>query len=88
MSDSKKTVTHLLLYTEAQSPTFVVLTLLTAERIWFKRDLYLQFIPPMNLWKICIDLRPFPKYFNEPFSRMLRSPRSNNLEIQNDEDSR
>ena len=62
--------------------------LLTAERIWFKCNLYLQFIPSMNLWKICIDLRPFSKYFNEPFSRTLRSPRSNNLEIQNDENSK
>ena len=63
-------------------------TLLTAERIWFKCDLYLRFIPPINLWKVCIDLRPFSKYFNEPFSRTLRSPRSNNLEIQNDENSK
>ena len=62
--------------------------LLTAERIWFKCDLYLRFIPPMNVWKICIDLRPFSKYFNEPFSRTLRLPRSNNLEIQNDENSK
>ena len=49
-------------------------TLLTAERIWFRCDLYLRFITPMNIWKICIDLRPFSKYFNEPFSRTLRSP--------------
>ena len=63
-------------------------SLLTAERIWFKCDLYLRFIPPINLWKVCIDLRPFSKYFNEPFSRTLRSPRSNNLEIQNDENSK
>ena len=63
-------------------------TLLTAERIWFKCDLYLRFIPPINLWKICIDLRPISKYFNEPFLRTLRSPRSNNLEIQNDENSK
>ena len=66
----------------------ILSTLLTAERIWFKCDLYLWFIPPMNLWKICIDLRPFSKYFNEPFLRTLRSPRSNNLEIQNDENSK
>ena len=46
--------------------------LLTAERIWFKCDLYLQFIPPINLWKVCIDLRPFSKYFNEPFLRPQR----------------
>ena len=63
-------------------------SLLTAERIWFKCDLYLQFIPPINLWKVCIDLRPFSKYFNEPFLRTLRSPRSNNLEIQNDKNSK
>ena len=62
-------------------------SLLTAERIWFKYDLYQRFIPPMNVWKFYIDLRPFSKYFNEPFSRTLRSPISNNLEIQNDENS-
>ena len=45
--------------------------LLNAERIWFKCDLYLRFISPMNISKICIDLRPFSKYFNEPFSRTL-----------------
>ena len=66
-----------------QSPT-----LLTAERIWFKCDLPQQFIPPINLWKVCIDLRQFSKYFNEPFSRTLRSPRSNNLEIQNNKNSK
>ena len=27
-------------------------SLLTAERIWFKCDLYLRLIPPMHLWKI------------------------------------
>ena len=58
-------------------------TLLTAENIWFKCDLYLQFIPTINLWKVCIDLRPFSKCFRLPFWRTLRSPRSNNLEIQN-----
>ena len=62
--------------------------LLTAEDIWFKCDLYLRYIPSINLWKICIDLRPFSKYFSEPFLRPLRSPRSNNLEIQNDENSK
>ena len=65
-----------------------IITLLTAESIWFKCDLPQRFIPPINLWKVCIDLRPFSKYFNEPFSRTLRSPRSNNLEIQNDENSK
>ena len=62
--------------------------LLTAEDIWFKCGLYLRFIPPINLWKIWIDLRPFSKCFRVPFSRTLRSPRSNNLEIQNDENSK
>ena len=62
--------------------------LLTAECIWFKCGLYLGFIHPINLWKICIDLRPFSKCFRVPFSRTLRSPRSNNLEIQNDENSK
>ena len=64
------------------------LTRLTAEDIWFKYGLSLRFIPPINLWKICIDLRPFSKCFRVPFLRTLRSPRSNNLEIQNDENSK
>ena len=63
-------------------------SLLTAEDIWFKCDLYLWFIPPINIWKICIDLRPFLKCNEGRFSRSLRSPRSNNLEIQNDENSK
>ena len=62
--------------------------LLTAEDIWFKCDLYLQFVPPITLWKICIDLRPFSKCFRLPFLRTLRSLRSNNLEIQNEENSK
>ena len=65
-----------------------VTTLLTGECIWFKCGLYLRFIAPNNLWKICIDLRPFSKCFRVPFLRTLRSPRSNNLEIQNDENSK
>ena len=60
-------------------------TLLTAEDIWFNCDLSLRFIPPINLWKICIDLRPFSKCFHVPFSRTLRSLRSNNLETKKDE---
>ena len=62
--------------------------LLTAERIWFKCDLYLRFIPPINIWNIWINLRPFLKCKEGPFSRSWRSPRSNNLEIQNDENSK
>ena len=63
-------------------------SLLTAEDIWFKCDLYLQFIPSINIWNIWIDLRPFLKCKAGPFSRSWRSPRSNNLEIQNDENSK
>jgi hypothetical protein len=63
-------------------------SLLTAEDIWFKCDLYLWFIPPITLWKMCIDLRPFSKCFRVPFSRTLRSLRSNNLKIPNDENSK
>ena len=63
-------------------------SLLTAERIWFKCDLYLRFIPSINLWKICIDLRPFLKCKEGPFLRSWRSPRSNNLKIQNNENSK
>ena len=62
-------------------------SLLTAERIWFKCDLYLRFIPPINIWNIWNDLRPFLKCKEGPFSRSWRSPRSNNLEIQNDKNS-
>ena len=61
--------------------------LMCAEDIWFLCNLYLQFIPPVNFWKICIDLSPFSKYFSEPCLRRLRSPRSSNLKIQNDENS-
>merc|ERR1711894_295582 len=63
-------------------------SLLTAERIWFKCDLYLRFIPPINIWNIWINLRPFLKCKEGPFSRSWRSPRSDNLEIQNDENSK
>ena len=55
----------------------------TAEDIWFKCNLSLRFIPPINLWKICINLRPFSKKFHVPFFRKLRL-----LEIQNDENSK
>ena len=47
----------------------IVYSLLTAEDIWFKCELSLQFIPPINLWKICIDLRPFSKCFRVLFLR-------------------
>ena len=65
-----------------------IITLLTAECIWFKCGLYLRFIPPINIWNIWIDLRPFLKCKEGPFSRSWRSPRSNSLEIQNDENSK
>ena len=65
-----------------------LLALLTAERIWFKCNLYLRFIPPINICNIWIDLRPFLKCKEGPFSRSWRSPRSNNLEIQKDENSK
>ena len=66
----------------------VYFSLLTAECIWFKCDLYLRFIPPINIWNIWNDLRPFLKCKEGPFSRSWRSPRSNSLEIQNDENSK
>ena len=43
------------------------LSLLTAEDISFKWDLPQRSIPPINLWKICIDLRSFSKCFRVPF---------------------
>ena len=67
---------------------FPLHSLLTAECIWFKCDLYLRFIPPINIWNIWNDLRPFLKCKEGPFSRSWRSPRSNSLEIQNDENSK
>ena len=51
-------------------------------------DLYLQFIAPIKIWNKCIDLRLFLKCKEGLFSRSLRSPRSNNLKIQNDENSK
>ena len=79
---------HFPLSKKKSAENYMPKSLLTAERIWFKCDLYRRFIPPINLWNVCIDLRPFSTYFNEPFSRMLRSPRSNNLEIHNNENSK
>ena len=49
---------------------------------------FLTFVPPIDIWKKCIDLRLFSKYLRVPFLRSLRSPRSNNLETQNDENSK
>ena len=63
-------------------------SLLTAEDFWFFCDLYLQFIAPIKLWSKCIDLRLFSKYLCVPFLRSLRSPRSNNFETQNNENSK
>ena len=44
-------------------------SLLTVEDFWFKCDLYLQFIAPINLWNKCIDLRLFLKCKEGPFLR-------------------
>ena len=73
---------------DAMSRLWGGIALLTAEDIWFKCDLYLQFIPPINIWNIWINLRPFLKCKEGPFLRSWRSPRSNNLEIQNDKNSK
>ena len=48
-------------------------SLLTDEDVWFFCDLSLKFIPPINIWKICIDLRLFSKKNCVPFLRPLRS---------------
>ena len=37
--------------------------LLNAEDVWFFCYLSLKFIPPLNIWKIIIDLRLFSKFF-------------------------
>jgi hypothetical protein len=66
-------------------------TIRTTPHCWvlfFFCNLYLQFIAPINLWNKCFDLRLFSKYLRVPFLRSLRSPRSNNLETQNDENSK
>ena len=42
------------------------ISLLTAKDIWIKFDLSLRFIPPINLWKICIDFRPTSKMTSWP----------------------
>ena len=39
----------------------------------FFSDISLKFIPPINIWNICIDLRLFSKLLVEPFLRPLRS---------------
>ena len=46
---------------------------LTAEEVWCFCNLYLQFIPPINIWKKFIDLRLFSKCLVWPFLRPLRS---------------
>ena len=74
-------------FSSYQSRFLEATPLLTAEDIWFQCDLYLRLIPPINLWKICNHLRPFSKYLHVPFLRPLRSPRSKNLENQNDGNS-
>ena len=82
MEDGRSTSVFSLYWQLSQGP------LLTAEDIWFKCDLYLRFIPLINLWRIWVDLRLFLKGKEGPFLRSLRSPRSNNLEIQNDKNSK
>ena len=42
---------------------------LTAEDIWFQCDLYLRFLPPINRWMICIDLRLLSKCQEGPSLR-------------------
>ena len=64
-----------LLKKNSQNSNFVIVmnkSLLTDENVWFFCDLSLKFIPPINIWKICIDLRLFSKWV-EPFLRPLRS---------------
>ena len=58
------------LYTAHQQCNRVDCWLLTAEDVWFFCDLYLKFIPPINIWN---DLSLFSKYLREPFLRTLRS---------------
>ena len=38
--------------------------LLTAEEVFFFGGLSLKFLPPINIWKICIDLRLFSKFLS------------------------
>jgi hypothetical protein len=46
--------------------------ILATEEVWFKCDLYLQFIPHTNLFMKCVDLRLFAIYLVEPFLIILR----------------
>ena len=48
-------------------------SLLIAEDIWFFCRLSPKFIPPFNIYKICIDLRLFSKILCVSFLRPLRS---------------
>ena len=54
-------------------PNFLVYHSSPMRMFGFFCDLSLTFfIPPINIWKICIDLRLFSKCFTVPFLRPLR----------------
>ena len=46
------------------------------------------YVRHINPWKKCSNLMQFLKYLAEPFSRSLRSPRSNDLKTKNDKNSK
>ena len=58
---------------------------MSGRNIWIFFEAPQQYIHHINPWKKCSNLMQFLKFLAEPFSRSLRSPRSNDLETKNDE---
>ena len=61
---------------------------MSGGNIWINFEAPQQYIYHINPRKKCRNLMQFLKYLAEPFLRSLRSLRSNNLETQNDENSK
>ena len=61
------------------------LTHMSGRNIWIFFKAPQQYIRHIIPWKKCSNLMQFLKYLAELFLRSLRSPRSNDLEIKNDE---
>ena len=72
-SDYKAWFSLLFLWNPSSFFILVCTSLLTAEVFWLLCDLYLRFIPPINLWNKCIDLRLFLECLKGPFLRPLIS---------------
>ena len=61
---------------------------MSGRKIWIFFEAPQQYIHHINPWKKCSNLMQFLKYLAEPFSRSLRSLRSNDLKTKNDENSK